>query len=52
MEVIHHTRNDTGVPGYVATLAELLARADTVSLHVPLTSGHPPPHRRSRAGRP
>jgi glyoxylate reductase len=37
MEVIHHTRNDTGVPGYVATLAELLPRADTVSLHVPLS---------------
>ncbi len=37
MEVLHHTRTDTGLPGYVATLAELLARADTVSLHVPLT---------------
>jgi glyoxylate reductase len=37
MEVIHHTRRDAGVPGYVATLAELLARADTVSLHVPLS---------------
>jgi glyoxylate reductase len=37
MEVIHHTRTDTGVPGYVAALPELLARADTVSLHVPLT---------------
>jgi glyoxylate reductase len=37
MEVIHHTPSDTGVPGYVATLAELLARADTVSLHVPLS---------------
>ena len=37
MEVLHHTRTDTGVPGYVAALPELLARADTVSLHVPLT---------------
>ena len=38
MEVIHHTRTDTGVPGYVPTLDELLARADIVSLHVPLTT--------------
>ena len=30
-------RRDTGQPGYVATLEELLARADIVSLHVPLT---------------
>lgn len=37
MEVLHHTRRDTGVPGYVSSLHELLARADTVSLHVPLT---------------
>ncbi len=38
MEVIHHARADTGEPGYVATLGELLTRADTVSLHVPLTA--------------
>ena len=37
MEVLHHTRTDTGQPGYVADLHDLLARADTVSLHVPLT---------------
>lgn len=37
MEVLHHTRTQTGVPGYVPSLPELLARADTVSLHVPLT---------------
>jgi glyoxylate reductase len=37
MEVIHHARADTGVPGYVPALADLLVRADTVSLHVPLT---------------
>ena len=37
MDVIHTTRRATGEPGYVATLDELLARADVVSLHVPLT---------------
>jgi len=37
MEVLHHARRDTGLPGYVAELADLLARSDTVSLHVPLT---------------
>ncbi len=36
MEVIHHARRDTGLPGYVADLDELLARADAISLHVPL----------------
>jgi glyoxylate reductase len=35
MEVLHHTRRDSGMPGYVADLDELLARADVVSLHVP-----------------
>ena len=37
MQVLHHTRHDTGVPGYVATLDDLLRRCDIVSLHVPLT---------------
>ena len=35
MEVLHHARTDTGEPGYVADLDELLARSDVVSLHVP-----------------
>ncbi len=37
MEVLHHSRNSTGLPGYVAELDELLASSDIVSLHVPLT---------------
>ncbi len=37
MEVLHTTRHDTGLPGYVPTLEELLQRSDIVSLHVPLT---------------
>jgi glyoxylate reductase len=36
MEVIHTARTDTGLPGYVPTLEELLERADIVSVHVPL----------------
>jgi glyoxylate reductase len=38
MQVHHHTRADTGVPGYVADLDQLLAESDIVSLHVPLTN--------------
>jgi len=38
MEVIHTSRTDTGLPGYVADLGTLLARSDVVSLHVPLTA--------------
>jgi len=37
MEVLHHSRRPTGFPGYVAELDDLLAVADVVSLHVPLT---------------
>ncbi len=37
MEVLHTTRHDTGVPGYVGSLHELLQRSDIVSLHVPLS---------------
>jgi glyoxylate reductase len=36
MQVLHHTRNDTGAPGWVADLDALLAESDVVSLHVPL----------------
>ncbi|HEX8862713.1 MAG TPA: D-glycerate dehydrogenase [Actinomycetes bacterium] len=37
MRVLHHTRRPTGEPGHVAGLDELLAEADVVSLHVPLS---------------
>jgi glyoxylate reductase len=37
MTVLHTARSDTGRPGYVDSLDELLARSDVVSLHVPLT---------------
>jgi glyoxylate reductase len=37
MSVLHHTRTDTGEPGYVPELHRLLADADIVSIHVPLT---------------
>ena len=37
MSVLHHTRTDTGEPGHVPDLHRLLADADIVSLHVPLT---------------
>jgi len=35
--VLHHTRTDTGAPGWTADLDALLAASDIVSLHVPLT---------------
>jgi glyoxylate reductase len=35
MHVLHHTRNPTHEPGYVADLDELVATADIVSLHTP-----------------
>jgi glyoxylate reductase len=37
MSVLHHTRTDTGEVGFVAELHRLLADADIVSVHVPLT---------------
>jgi glyoxylate reductase len=37
MRVLHHARRDTGVPGFVADLDALVAEADVVSLHVPLS---------------
>ncbi len=37
MQVRHHTRTDTGEPGWTEDLDELLAVSDIVSLHVPLT---------------
>jgi lactate dehydrogenase-like 2-hydroxyacid dehydrogenase len=37
MTVLHHSRTDDGDPGYVASLDDLLARADVVTVHVPLT---------------
>jgi len=37
MDVLHTCRHDTGLPGYVPKLAELLERSDIVSLHVPLS---------------
>ena len=36
MQVLHHCRNDSGLPGYVAGLDTLLAESDIVSLHTPL----------------
>jgi glyoxylate reductase len=35
MRVLHTARKDTGEPGYVADLDELLPQCDIVSLHVP-----------------
>jgi glyoxylate reductase len=37
MEVLHTTRHDTGLAGFVSTLDELLERSDIVSLHIPLS---------------
>jgi glyoxylate reductase len=39
MEVLHHTRSDTGITGWVPELDDLLRRSDIVSLHVPLHDG-------------
>ena len=37
MNVIHHTRADTGLTGWTADLHRLLGEADIVSVHVPFT---------------
>lgn len=37
MTVLHHTRHDTGEPGWTRALPDLLRAGDFVSLHVPLT---------------
>jgi glyoxylate reductase len=37
MEVLHHTRRDTGMVGWRGDLDRLLAECDIVTLHVPLT---------------
>jgi glyoxylate reductase len=37
MEVLHHTRGDTGLPGWRGDLDRMLAESDIVTLHVPLT---------------
>jgi len=37
MEVLHHTRHDTGLTGWTADLDDLLGASDVVSLHVPLS---------------
>jgi glyoxylate reductase len=37
MEVLHHTRRDTGLAGWRGDLDRLLAESDIVTLHVPLT---------------
>ena len=39
MEVLHHTRRDTGIVGWRGDLDRLLAESDIVTLHVPLTGG-------------
>jgi glyoxylate reductase len=39
MSVAHHTRTDTGMPGWIGRLDSLLAESDVVSLHVPLNDG-------------
>jgi lactate dehydrogenase-like 2-hydroxyacid dehydrogenase len=38
MDVLHHTRHPTGLPGWVADLDEMLGLCDVLSVHVPLTA--------------
>ena len=35
--VLHHTRNDTGLPGWTSSLHDMAAVADVLSIHVPST---------------
>lgn len=35
MKVLHHARHNTGSPGYVSVLEDLLAECDVLSMHVP-----------------
>jgi glyoxylate reductase len=35
--VLHHTRRDTGLPGWCPSMLDLAAHVDVLSLHVPLT---------------
>jgi len=37
MRVLHHTRHDSGRPGFVADLDQLMSESDVISVHVPLT---------------
>ncbi len=37
MQVLHHTRHPTDMPGYVSALDDLLAECDVLSIHVPLS---------------
>ena len=37
MEVLHHTRHPTGVPGWTEHLDDMFSHSDIVSIHVPLT---------------
>ena len=37
MQVLHHARHPTDMPGYVARLDDLLAESDVISIHVPLS---------------
>jgi glyoxylate reductase len=37
MDVLHHTRRDTGLPGWRDDLDGMLADSDILTLHVPLT---------------
>jgi glyoxylate reductase len=38
MRVLHHTRHDSGQPGYVADLDHLVSESDVLSVHVPFTA--------------